>query len=140
MKAVIIVDEALPAGLAANAAAVLGASLGALRPAIIGPDLRDRSGRLHRGITGLPIPVLGASKGALAELVARAEGAGHGDETLVAVGFTDLAQNSLSYADYEGRLAGRESETLDYRALLLVGEKSAVNALAGALPLLGKRR
>jgi len=129
MKAAIIVDTTLPLGLIANSAAVLGASLGALHPEIIGEDLADLSGRRHAGITGLPIPILGADKEQLRKLVDSAE---H-DIDLVA--FNDVAQRCKNYQEYSKLLAAVPSDTLRYLALLVVGKKQAVNRLTGSLPL-----
>ncbi|ADK79287.1 DUF2000 domain-containing protein [Sediminispirochaeta smaragdinae] len=131
MKAAIIVDTALPLGLIANSAAVLGASLGALHPEIIGEDLADLSGRRHAGITGLPIPILGADKERLRKLVDSAE---H-DDDIDFIAFNDVAQRCKSYKEYSELLATVPSDTLRYLALLVVGKKQAVNRLTGSLPL-----
>ncbi|WP_020611267.1 DUF2000 domain-containing protein [Sediminispirochaeta bajacaliforniensis] len=131
MKAAIIVDTTLPLGLIANSAAVLGASLGALHPEIIGEDLVDLSGRRHAGITGLPIPILGADKEQLRKLVDSAE---H-DDDIDLVAFNDVAQRCKNYQEYSKLLAAVPSDTLRYLALLVVGKKQAVNRLTGSLPL-----
>ena len=58
MKCVMVIDEELPLGLIANTAAVLAMSIGDKIKGIIGDDVRDGDGQLHRGITNLPIPLL----------------------------------------------------------------------------------
>lgn len=58
MKCVIVVDHTLPVGLLANASAVLAMSIGNKIQHIIGEDLLDRDGSLHRGITRVTVPVL----------------------------------------------------------------------------------
>ena len=59
-KCVMIIDEALPLGLIANTAGILGMTLGKLNPETVGPDVQDQSGRAHLGIVALPVPVLKA--------------------------------------------------------------------------------
>ena len=49
-RCVIVVDESLPPGLAANAAAVLALTLGAREPALVGADLVDADDRSHPGL------------------------------------------------------------------------------------------
>jgi hypothetical protein len=58
MKCVIVVDPTLPVGLLANASAVLAMSIGSQIQGIIGEDVPDRDGSLHRGITRVTVPVL----------------------------------------------------------------------------------
>lgn len=60
MRLAIIVDKTLPPGLAANAAAILGMSIGRGAPESLGNDVSDAGGSLHPGITRLPVPVLEA--------------------------------------------------------------------------------
>ena len=59
---VIVIDEALPAGVAANAAAIIGITLGRRFPEAVGADVTDGGGIMHSGIIQIPVPVL---KGAL---------------------------------------------------------------------------
>jgi len=132
MKAIVIVDGALPVGVIANCAAALGASLGAAYPDIIGPELKDASGTRHPGITGLPIPVLAAGSDELRAIF----GAAGSDPSVAATGFTDIARSCLSYADYEARLAAAPFETLSFLGVLLVGPPKAIGRLTGSLPLL----
>lgn len=64
-KWVLIVAEALPAGLAANTAAVLALTLGRTAPHLFGPDATDADGRTYPGLTTQPLPVLTAGPEAL---------------------------------------------------------------------------
>ena len=59
-KCVLVIDGTLPLGLIANTAAILGITLGKHLPQAVGPDVRDKSGRAHLGITALPVPILRA--------------------------------------------------------------------------------
>lgn len=131
MKIVIVVDQDLGAGLAANAAAALALSLSGRIGDVNGPDLRDGDGSIHPGILKLPIPVLKAAGGRLAELRARALGAAG----VAALDFTDIAQGARSYGDYETALAEARAGDIAYRGLCLYGEDRAVAGLTGSLPL-----
>ena len=57
MRCVVVVDEELAPGLAANAAAVMAVTLGARLPALVGEDFEDAAGERHPGLitTGLPV-------------------------------------------------------------------------------------
>lgn len=130
-KCVMVVEEGLPSGLAANAAGVLAFTLGREVDFAVGPSVLDGSGRRHAGITRIPIPVLCASGGTLRRLRSEA-----GDMELLAVDFTDAAQTSKTYEEYEGKLAAKETEELRYLGVALYGERKLIDRLTGSLPLL----
>lgn len=131
-KCAIVVDGALPVGLAMNAAAVLAFSLGdAYGQPVLGPDVKDRDGQVHRSITAAPIPVLRSDAEGLRALVAKA-GA---DPELFMVDFTAVAQAARDYADYTRSMAEMGSQEHVYVGLALVGSKKAVNKLTGSMPL-----
>ena len=130
-KCVILLSPALPIGMAANTAAVLSVTLGRLRPDMVGADVRDQEGGVHRGIITFPIPILTADEEQLRTLHRQAEAAG-----LTAVDFTDLSQGCRTYKEYIERM-GRTPETaLRYIGLALCGERKQVDQLTGSLPLL----
>lgn len=131
MKIVIIVDQELGPGLAANAAAALALSLAGRVEGVNGPDLADGSGSVHPGILRLPIPVLKAAAPRLAELRAKALGEG----AVAVLDFSEHAQGARSYAEYEAALAGAKADEIAYRGLCLYGEDRAVAGLTGSLPL-----
>lgn len=130
-KCVIVVNHSLAIGLAANAAAVVAASLGRGVTGLIGPDVADASGNTLPGIVSLPLPILAASAHTLATVYAAARESGVG-----AVGFTSLAQSCHDYDDYTSRLASTPSESLTFAAIALVGDASLVTKLTASLPLL----
>lgn len=130
-KCVMIVEEGLPAGLAANAAGVLAFTLGREVDFAVGPSVLDGSGELHVGITKIPIPVLRAGGETLRRLRSEAS-----QTKLLAVDFTESAQTSKTYEEYESKLAARETVELDYLGLALYGERKEVDRLTGSLPLL----
>lgn len=131
-KFVIVIDRALPPGLAANAAAVLALTVGANGSGILGPDVADASGAVHPGITRLPIPILAGEAAALRELRDKALAA----PGVFAAGFTRTAQRARDYADYELRLAQQSPGELDYAGLALFGDARQVASLTGGFALL----
>jgi hypothetical protein len=126
-----VVEEGLPAGVAANAAGVLAFTLGREVDFAVGPSVLDGSGLRHVGITRLPIPVLCADGETLKRL--RSEAA---ESELLAVDFTDAAKASRTYEEYERKLAGKGTLELEYLGLALYGERKTVEKLTGSLPLL----
>ncbi len=131
-KCAIVVDGALPLGLAMNAAAVLAFSLGdAYGTAVLGPDVKDRDGQVHRAITAAAIPILRSEAETLRELVAKA-GA---DPELFVVDFTTVAQAARDYGSYTQAMEETPSDEHVYVGMALVGSKKAVNKLTGSMPL-----
>ena len=133
-KCVMILDEQLPAGLAANTAAVLGVTLGARLPDVVGGDVRDGAGRIHAGIIQFPIPILKGSPETLAALREKLYEPEYAE--LTAVDFSTLAQGCRTYREFTGKIAACPAEDLRYIGLALCGDKKKVNRLTGNLPLL----
>lgn len=130
-KCAIVVDRELPAGLAMNTVAALALSVGKFTEGIVGDDVKDAEGRLHTGITSIPLPVLKADAGELRDIAVRALGAGD----VFVVDFTSVAQSSRSYDEYTSRTADIPTGELPYIGLALCGGKKAVDKLTGSLPL-----
>lgn len=130
-KCVMVVEEGLPAGVAANATGVLAFTLGREVDFAVGPSVLDGSGTRHVGITRIPIPVLSADGETLRRLRSEAT-----ESDLLAVDFTDAAKMSRSYEEYERKLATKEATDLVYLGLALYGERKAVEKLTRGLPLL----
>jgi hypothetical protein len=59
-RCVAVIDHGLPAGKAANAAAVMALTMGARHPHLVGEVLTDALGNAHPGLIPIGIPVLGA--------------------------------------------------------------------------------
>lgn len=70
-KCVMVIDEALPPGVIANTAGIMGLTLGKYIPETIGPEVLDKSGCAHLGIIQIPVPVLKADGKKLKELRCR---------------------------------------------------------------------
>lgn len=130
-RCVIVVDEALPAGLAANAAAVLALTLGARAPGLRGPDIDDADGARLPGLIDRGLPILKAPAAHLAALRARAVEAG-----VEVIGFPRFGQATTDYEAFREHVARTPTAELDYLGLLFAGPKPTVNKLTGSLPLL----
>ncbi|WP_051452430.1 DUF2000 domain-containing protein [Actinospica robiniae] len=131
-KCAIVVDGELPVGLAMNAAAVLAFSLGdSYGQGVLGTDVKDRDGQVHRAITAAPIPILRSDAVGLKALVAKAAA----DPELFMVDFTAVAQAARDYDDYSRNMGGMSADEHVYVGLALAGFKKAVNKLTGSMPL-----
>lgn len=130
-KCVIVVDEALPLGLIANTAAILGITLGARLPEVVGADVRDGDGNGHMGIIGFPVPILKASSDTLNSIRLSLYGGDYAD--VIAADFTDIAQSCKTYDEFTDKIG--TAEELRYFGIAICGAKKKVNRLTGSLPL-----
>ena len=133
-KCVIVLDEDLPLGLAANTAAILGITLGKTLPEVVGADVLDRSGKPHLGIIEFPVPILRGSSEAIRgirEKLYQPE-----FQELTAVDFSDLAQGCRTYDEFLEKMGQAQEEKLQYLGVALCGAKKKVNQLTGSMPLL----
>jgi hypothetical protein len=133
-KVAIVVDRAIPIGLAANTAAVLTLSLGWQVEGLLGPDLKDADGSTHIGITTVPIPILTADFETVKQIRNKAVSTEGGE--LLVVDFTDCAQRTKTYDDYAQLLENTGDEEMIYLGVALYGPRKAVQRLTGSLPLL----
>jgi len=97
-KCVIVVDESLPLGMMLNTAAILGVSIGAKLPDILGPDAEDASKQKHIGLIRMNLPVLKANRLKIEEIRI---GATCNNELFV-VAFSEQAQFARTCEDYLG--------------------------------------
>lgn len=131
-KCAVVVGDELPAGLAANAAAVLSVTLGHRIGGLVGADVEDADGVAHPGIIRLPLPILKAPGPKVAALV---QAAGR-DEEVFFVAFSALAQSCRTYEEYTARMATTATADLDTVGVALHGPRKRVDRLVGSLPLL----
>ena len=129
----IVLDVDLAPGLAANAAAVLGVTLGATVEGVVGPDLVDADGEAHPGLFEKGLPVLAARREELPELRARAVRAGVGVIDIPAVG-----QQTNDYDEVRAYVARTATADLEYLGLARYGSRRAVSRVTGTLRLLGR--
>jgi hypothetical protein len=130
-RCVVVVDEELPPGLAANAAAMVALTLGATVDGLPGADLVDADGNVHPGLIPAGIPILAASRARLSDLHARAGRRG--------VGVVDLPVYGQQTTDYDAvidRVAQTPTAALEYLGIALHGPRDAVSRLTGNLRLL----
>jgi Protein of unknown function (DUF2000) len=130
-KCVIVVDNTLPSGIIANAAACLGFSLGAVLPHELGPVQVDADGVAHGGIINIPIPILSATSDQVKSITDSAKNI----TGLVVYDMSDAAQSSKTQDEYRQKLERIANVDLRYWAVALYGDKKAVNKLCGSLPL-----
>ena len=97
-KCVLVIDEAMPRGLAANTAAILGITWGRLRPELVGEDVTDAAGAIHPGIIRTPVPVLSGRPETFQTLRRQLAELEFAD--VAAVDFTDLAQSCRTYGEF----------------------------------------
>lgn len=131
-KCVIVIDEALPIGLIANTAAILGITLGAKLPEVVGADVCDNGGHEHMGIIEFPVPILKASS----DMISKMRLTLYTDEfsDLTAADFSDIAQGCKSYDEYIDKISS--AEAIRYFGIAVCGDKKKINRLTGNLPLL----
>jgi hypothetical protein len=130
-RCVIVVDEDLPAGLAANAAAVLALTLGAREPELVGEDFVDADAEPHPGLIPIGLPVLRAAREELVELRRRATADG-----VRVVDFPAYGQQTNDYDEFRGMVAATPSAELSYLGVAVYGPRRAVGRLTGGLALL----
>jgi hypothetical protein len=130
-RCVIVVDAALPAGLAANAAAVVALTLGAREPALAGPDLVDADDGVHPGLIPMGLPVLTAPQDDLRRLRERAAHNGVG-----VIDMPTFGQQTNDYHEVREAVARTPASELAYLGLVVYGDRRAVGRLTGNLPLL----
>jgi hypothetical protein len=133
MKCVVIVNEELPAGLAANTAAALGISLASVVEGLTGEDLEDGEGRIHAGITSIPIPILCLPPEELKKHYNALLESSH--EDLRIIGFSRIAQGSRNYEEYAAKLKATSRNNIDYAGFCLYGPKKKINKLTGNIKM-----
>ena len=132
MKCAVILNESLPVGVLANAAAILGMTLGTRFGQLVGEDVKDADGGTHPGIVTVPVPALRADAKTLAAIWEKASA----DEAVFAVDFTDVAQGFRVYGEYVERMGAASPASLGFLGIGLAGDAKHVNRLTRNLPLL----
>lgn len=133
-KCVMVIDGALPLGIIANTAGILGITLGKQIPEAVGPEVLDKSGTPHLGIIQIPVPILKADREKIKEIRERLYQPEF--NSLLAVDFSDVAQSCNAYGDYIAKAASVEESGFTYLGIGICGDKKSVNKLTGNLPLL----
>jgi hypothetical protein len=132
IKWVVVVDETLPAGRAANAAICAAAATMSVTRGIVGPTVADADGSAHPGLPWIGCTVLGANQDRLTRLretAARQPGVAVAD-------MPTQAQHTRVHEDYELAVSGCRSADLAYYAVSVVGPRKVVDKLTKGLSLL----
>lgn len=132
VRCVVVVDESLSAGHAANATGVLALTLGATVPGLPGEPLIDADGSAHPGLIPQGVTVLRAPTATLSRLRSQAEASGQ----LSVIDFPTEGQRTTDYDEVRRQVSATPSEQLQYVAILIYGPRRAVSRLTGNLPLL----
>lgn len=132
LKWVIVVDEALPAGRAVNAAVCLASSTAVSVSGLLGPDAKDAAGFVHPGLPWGGCTILGASAERLADVHTKAAES-------VGVFIADMptqGQRTRVYDEYLEQLSTTAPGDLAYHAISLVGPRKRIDKLVAKLALL----
>jgi hypothetical protein len=128
-RCIIVVDESLPPGKAANAAAVVAFTLGQRHSRLVGEQLLEQDGTAHPGLIPIGIPVLRATAEQLSGL--RNKSLDYCD----VVDFPVQGQQTTDYQAFRVAVQAAPGDTLRYLALGLVGPRKKVGKLVGGLAL-----
>ena len=131
VRCVAIIDNSLPIGKAANAAAVLALTMGQRQPHLVGEPLIDAAGNHHPGLIPIGIPVLGAPARDLPALREKATSAG-----LDVVDFPVQGQQTNNYGEFRQMMGETESDQVCYLGVMIYGEKKKVSRIVGKYKLL----
>lgn len=130
-RCVIVIDGELPAGKAANAAAVLALTVGQRHPALVGEPLVDASGCAHPGLIPVGIAVLAASQQEMSAIRGKAIAA-----SCDVVSFPVQGQQTTDYGAFRDAVAVVATDELRYVGLALIGDKKPVSKAVANLGLL----
>jgi hypothetical protein len=130
-RCVIIVDQNLPAGRAANAAAVIALTLGKRHPHLAGPDLVDASGHAHPGLIPIGIAVLAAAAPDLGKIREKAV-----KDSIDVVDFPAQGQETTDYAEFGARVRNVATTEIQYVGVGLYGPRKSVGRIVARFSLL----
>jgi hypothetical protein len=130
-RCVAVIDLGLPAGKAANAAAVMALTMGARHPHLVGEALTDSLGNAHPGLIPIGIPVLGAPVQDLPSIRGKAIQAG-----LEVVDFPVQGQQTNDYGEFRRMMSATAPNDVQYLGVMLFGTKKKVGRIVGKYALL----
>lgn len=130
-RCTIIVDKDLPAGLAMNAASVIGISFGRTVENLVGPDMQSLDDVNYPGVIYSPLPILLASGEYLREIQINTES----DDDIYVMPFSVLAQSCKTYEEYGEKISSVKSYNIELVAIGVIGPKKKVTKMTGNLPL-----
>ena len=130
MKSAIVIDENLPTGLLANAAACIATGLFKDESEAYGPEIQGND-HVFIPITQIPILVLKKGKRDFEEILRRID-----STSLKVMIFTQEGQSTAKYEEYINRVTGKNLEDLSIVGIGMIGDDADVTKVAGDLPLL----
>ncbi len=130
MKSAIVLDETLPPGLLANAAACITTGIFRGAEEAMGPEIEGNDCTFI-SITKIGIPILRKGHKDFQELLQRAKA-----NNLKTMVFTREAQSTNSYDEYIERVRDKKLADLTIIGIGVIGEDKEVTRFAGDLPLL----
>ncbi|MCD7901354.1 MAG: DUF2000 domain-containing protein [Bacteroides sp.] len=133
-KCVLIIDNAQPTGIIANTASVLSITIGNHVKGMVSHDVYDKEGDKHLGITQLPIPILGATSEKIKEI--RKHLCSLNCENMIVVDFSDIAQRSKTYEQYESVMQNIDENDIRYIGIGIFGDRKTINKATGNLSLI----
>lgn len=130
-RCVAVIDLGLPAGKAANAAAVMALTMGARHPHLVGEALTDSLGNAHPGLIPIGIPVLGAPAQDLPSIRGKAIQAG-----IEVVDFPVHGQQTNDYGEFRRMMSATAPNDVQYLGVMLFGTRKTVGRIVGKYALL----
>jgi hypothetical protein len=133
-KCVLIIDENLSTGVIANIAGILSISIGHKIEGLVGVDVTDKSGFIHRGLSQLPIPVLGAGREKLHSIIMKVVTTI--EEDILVFDFNNFSQQAKTYDEYTSLIQKTLSDEIIYMGIALYGNKKTINSITKELKLI----
>jgi hypothetical protein len=131
LKWVIVVNEALPPGIATNAAVCVAAATAGGVDGVLGPDGQDAAGTTYPGLPWAGCTILKASAEQLSALRTKADS---GDAFVSAM--PSSAQTTRVYREYLDALGATGPGAVELYAVSIIGPRNRVDRLVGRLSLL----
>jgi hypothetical protein len=132
LKWVVVVDAALPAGRAVNAAICTAAATENAVTGLLGDAAVDADGVTHPGLPWAGCTVLTADSATLRTI--RTKAAARPD--IFVADMPAAAQQTRVYADYLTAVGETKGDDLDYYAVSIVGPRNPVDKIVGRLSLM----
>lgn len=132
LKWVVVVNDAIPAGLAVNAAICVAAATSDAVDGLVGAAAVDQAGIAHPGLPWAGCTVLIADNEKLLAIRARAGSR----EDIFLADMPDAAQQTRVYDEYLEVMRASDTNEITYLAVSLVGPRNPVDKIVGRLPLM----
>lgn len=130
MKSAMVIDESLPVGLLANAAACITTGLFRDQPEAYGSEIQGAD-HTFIPITKIPILILKKGQRDFSEILRRMQGT-----DLRCMIFAKEGQSTADYHEYMRRVEGKKLSDLHIIGIGIIGEDAQVTKVAGDVPLL----